>query len=447
MAGKKNKRIFWIGGIIIVLLVIVSVVKSSGGTELKVTTDQAALRTIVETVVANGRIQPETEVIISSEVSGKILELPLKEGDQVKTGDLLVKINPDLALAALDRARAALNTARANEAGSKARLTQAEAQFSNAELSFSRSQSLFDQGAISRAEFEDAQASHLTAEAEVEAARQSVLAAEFNVQSALAGVKEAEDSYSRTTITSPMDGTISRLDVEVGEQVVGAMQMTGTEIMRVANLEIMEVVVDVNESDIVRVNFGDTAKIEVDAYLDREFLGVVTEIANSAKAATASLDQVTNFEVKVRILQSSYTDLIKPDSPGLSPFRPGMNATVEIQTATKRNVVAIPIECITMRSDTTSSDKPSAADVFLTKKSDEDGESFTVVFVPSPTNRAQIRVVETGIQDDRYIEIVSGLNEGDKVISGPYDAVSQKLYPGAEIDEVSKDNLYSGNRK
>ncbi|HLV53142.1 MAG TPA: biotin/lipoyl-binding protein, partial [Cryomorphaceae bacterium] len=263
MAGKKNKRIFWIGGIIIVLLVIVSVVKSSGGTEFKVTTDQAALRTIVETVVANGRIQPETEVIISSEVSGKILELPLKEGDQVKTGDLLVKINPDLALAALDRARAALNTARANEAGSKARLTQAEAQFSNAELSFSRSQSLFDQGAISRAEFEDAQASHLTAEAEVEAARQSVLAAEFNVQSALAGVKEAEDSYSRTTITSPMDGTISRLDVEVGEQVVGAMQMTGTEIMRVANLEIMEVVVDVNESDIVRVNFGDTAKIEV----------------------------------------------------------------------------------------------------------------------------------------------------------------------------------------
>ena len=210
MAGKKKKRLYWIAGIVIVALILISVFQSSGDGATRVTAEESRLRNIVETVVANGRIQPETEVVISSEVSGKILELPLKEGDRVNEGDLLVRINPDLSLAALDRARAALNTARANEAGAKARLTQAEAQYQNSTLSFERNQNLFDRGVISQADFEDAQAAHLTAESEVEAARQSLLAAEFNVQSAQAGVKEASDSYARTTITSPMTVALLR---------------------------------------------------------------------------------------------------------------------------------------------------------------------------------------------------------------------------------------------
>ncbi len=442
MTGKKKKRFIWIAVIIIAILVIVAVVKNSGSDRIKVTTDEAQLRTIVETVVANGKIQPETEVVISSEVSGKILELPFKEGNQVNKGDLLVRINPDLSLAALDRARAALNTAHANEATSRARLTQAQAQLNNANLSFTRNQSLFDQGAISQSEFDDAQAANQSANAEVEAARQSVRASEFNVQSAQASVKEASDSFSRTTINSPMTGTISRLEAEVGEQVVGAMQMTGTEIMRVANLDVMEVVVDVNESDIVRVNFGDTATIEVDAYLEREFKGIVTEIANSAKSTSTSVDQVTNFEVKIRILRDSYEDLINLKQPELSPFRPGMNATVDIQTATKRDVVTVPIESITTRTDTSASTSRSATDRLMGPKTDEDQKPMTVVFLPGSHNTAQVRVVKTGIQDDRYIEITEGVESGEKIISGPYDAVSQKLMPGDEIETVAKDNLY-----
>jgi HlyD family secretion protein len=439
---KRTKRLLWISGIVIAALVVVAVIKrqNEGGT--KVTTATSSEKTIVETVVANGKIQPETEVIISSEVSGKILELPFKEGAKVEKGDLLVKINPDLAQAALDRAEAAFNNAQANKANAAARLVQAKAQLRNAELSFQRSDKLYEDGAISQSEFDNAQASYETAQAEVTAAEESVKAAQYSVQSAQASVKEARDSYSRTTIVSPMNGTISRLEVEEGEQVVGAMQMTGTEIMRVANLDVMEVLVDVNESDIVRVAFGDTATVEVDAYTNRKFKGVVTEIANSAKSTGMTADQVTNFEVKIRILQESYDDLIDPDHPELSPFRPGMNATVDIITAKKENVIAVPIESVTTRTDTAKADKVSAVDRLVGKKSDEETEPFTVVFVLTENDKAQIQVVETGIQDDKYIEIISGIELDTEVISGPYDLVSQKLMPGDKVEAVSKEDLY-----
>ena len=239
-----------------------------------------------------------------------------------------------------------------------------------------------------------------------------------------------------------MDGTISRLEVEEGEQVVGAMQMTGTEIMRVANLDVMEVLVDVNESDIVRVAFGDTATVEVDAYTNRKFKGIVTEIANSAKSTGMTADQVTNFEVKIRIIQESYEDLIDPEHPELSPFRPGMNATVDIITAKKEDVIAVPIEIVTTRTDTAKADKVSAVDRLVGKKADEETEPFTVVFVLTDDDKAQIQVVETGIQDDKYIEITRGIDLDTEVISGPYDLVSQKLMPGDEVEAVSKEDLY-----
>lgn len=439
---KKTKRLLWISGIVIIALVVVSIVKKKSGGDTKVTVAQSTGRTIVETVVANGKIQPETEVIISSEVSGKILELPFKEGSKVQKGELLAKINPDLAQAALDRSEAAYNNMRANKANASARLVQAKAQLRNAELSFRRSEKLYQDGAISTSEFDNAQASFETAAAEVTAAEESEKAAKFSVQSAQASVKEARDSYSRTTIVSPMDGTISRLLIEEGEQVVGAMQMTGTEIMRVANLDVMEVLVDVNESDIVRVTFGDTATVEVDAYVNRKFKGVVTEIANSAKSSGMTADQVTNFEVKIRILQESYADLIDPEHPELSPFRPGMNATVDIITAKKANVIAVPIESVTTRTDTAKSDKVSAVDRLVGQKTDEDSEPFTVVFVLTEAGKAQIQLVETGIQDDKYIEITNGIEADSEVISGPYDLVSQKLMPGDKVEAVSKEDLY-----
>ena len=435
---KKKKRLLWIVALIILILIILAWAKNRSGDEYNVTTARVTQRTINETVIANGKIQPETEVIISSEVSGKILELPFKEGARVKKGELLVKINPDLAQASLDRAQAALNNAKANKAGAEARLLQAEAQFKNNKTNRVRNQTLFEKGAISQAEYDNIEASFETAEAEVMAARQSVKAAAFSIQSANAGVKESSDSYDRTTIYAPMDGTISRLNVEVGEQVVGAMQMTGTEIMRVANLEVMEVLADINESDIVRINFKDTASVEVDAYLNRKFKGMVTEIANSAKNTGLSADQVTNFEVKIRISPDSYADLKKAE---MAPFRPGMNATVEINTETKANVLAVPIESITTRSDTSQAKSRSSVERILGETKLEDQKPITCVFVLSG-NKVEVKAVETGIQDDRYIEIISGLNKDDEIVSGPFNLVSQQLMPGDAVKVVSKENLY-----
>ena len=439
--SKTRKRLIWIVVLVIVALIIAAVVVKRGGNKTKVTSSEVTVRTISETVVANGKIQPETEVVISSEVSGKILELPFKEGAKVKKGDLLVKINPDLAQAALERAVASLNSAKANKANADARLLQAEAQYRNSQVVFERNQKLLDQGAISQADFDNLKTNYESAEAEVLAARQSVKASEFSVESAQASVKEARDSYSRTTIYSPMDGTISSLSVEEGEQVVGAMQMTGTEIMRVANLDVMEVLADVNESDIVRVNFNDTASIEVDAYVDRKFKGIVTEIANSANSSGLSADQVTNFEVKIRILSTSYTDLIDTSGASLSPFRPGMNATVEIKTDMVQNTLSVPIESITSRTDTSSSKKRSGVERIMGGVGEENIEPFTCVFVKNG-ERVELQVVKTGIQDDTYIEIKAGLEEGQEIISGPYDAVSQKLMPGDEVQVVSKEDLY-----
>lgn len=435
---KKKKRLLWIGAIVIVVLAVIAWSKSRSGESFKVTTSEVVERTIVETVIANGKIQPETEVIISSEVSGKILELPFKEGAKVKKGDLLVRINPDLAQASLDRTRAALNNAKANKAGADARLLQAEAQFKNAKSIRDRNEVLLEKGAISQADYEDIEATFESSEAEVKAARESAKAASYSIQSAMAGVKEASDSYDRTTIYAPMDGTVSRLNVEVGEQVVGAMQMTGTEIMRVANLEVMEVLADVNESDIVRVRFNDTANVEVDAYLNRKFKGIVTEIANSAKTAGMSADQVTNFEVKIRILPESYADL---NDATMSPFRPGMNATVDIRTKTSENVLSVPIESITQRTDTSKAKSRSSVERIMGETKSDDQKPITCVFILSG-NTVEVTAVETGIQDDRYIEIISGLSAGDKVISGPFDLVSQKLMPGDEVKVVSKENLY-----
>lgn len=374
--------------------------------------------TIIETVAATGKIQPEVEVSISSEVSGEIIELPIKEGQDVKKGDLLVRINPDLVQGALNQVQAALQNSRSG-------LAQAEASLKVAKLNFERNKPLFDKGVISKADYD-------RAESDYEVAQANKQSAYYNVQSVAAQVKQAQDNLGRTSIFAPRDGTISKLSVELGERVVGTAQQAGTEIVRVANLTNMEVEVDVNENDIVKIEVGDSTIVEVDAYLKKEFKGIVTEIANSAET-TLTADQVTNFKVKVRILEKSYKDLLEGRSETYSPFRPGMTATVDVITNKSEESIAAPISAIVIKTDTsaTRSGKPK-------KDIKGDEKKFECVFVKNG-DEAKLKVVTTGIQDDSTIEILSGLDEGDEIITGPYNLVTKSLKTGDKV-EIKDEN-------
>lgn len=416
---------------IILLFILLLIFKKAGWIgnkkSLAVTTEAVQRRTIVETVTANGKVQPEVEVKISADVSGEVIQLLVKEGDEVKKGELLVKINPDVYVSVKERAIASLNTSMANLANSKARLAQVKAQFINAEANNKRNQSLFNDGAISQSEFDASQSANDVAKAEVEAAEQSVLASQFSVKSAEASVKEAGDNLSKTTIFAPVSGTVSMLNIEEGERVVGTLQMAGTEMMRIANLKEMEVQVDVNENDIVRLSLGDTTDIEIDAYSEREFRGIVTQIANSAKTIGLSADQVTNFEVKIRVLRSSYEDLIKKGNEHLSPFRPGMSATVEIRTKTAINVLSVPIQAVTMREDSLSGSFPKNE---LTDDPDSNMQECIFIFDNGTAKKQNVKI---GIQDSKYIEITEGVHEKQLVVSGPYITVSKELNDGDKV--------------
>ncbi len=404
---------------IVALIALVFVGKNKNRDVREVEISKIEPITIIETVAATGKIQPEVEVALSSEVSGEIIELPVKEGQQVKKGDLLVKINPDLIQSALSQAQAGLQNVRAQ-------LSQTEASLKNAELTYNRNKSLFEKGVISKSDWD-------RTVADFEMAQANKQAAYYNVQSAAANVKQTRDNLTRTSIFAPMDGTISKLSVELGERVVGTAQMAGTEIVRVANLNNMEVEVDVNENDIVKVAIGDSTIVEVDAYLKREFKGLVTEIANSAETAL-SVDQVTNFKVKVRILPESYEDLTKDKPEFYSPFRPGMTATVDVITEKKENVIGIPISAIVVKlpSDTITTRKTETKSVVS-----GDEEKFEGVFV-NQNGKAVLKVVETGIQDDSNIEITSGLATEDIVITGPYNVVTKRLESGDKVQEMDE---------
>jgi len=438
---NSKKWIYILIGIVVILVIVAIVKGKGGGSGLEVTAEKVSRRTIVETVAASGKIQAETEVVISSDVSGEIIFLGVEEGEKIKKGDILIKIDPDLVESALSRAEASLNTAKANLSGSKARLAQAESTFENAQAIFERNQKLYKDKVISQAEYDQAKANYEVADSDVNAAEESVNAALFNVKSSEATLKEAQENLGRTSIYSPIDGTITKLNKETGERVVGTAQMAGTDIMTVADLNIMEVAVEVNENDIVRVNIGDTAEIEVDAYLDQAFKGVVTEIANSANIEGMSADQVTNFDVKIRVLKSSYADLLKGEKDQNSPFRPGMSATVDIRTTVADNVIAVPIQSVTTRSDSSESKTDEDSEELL-----DDDEKRTCVFVVDQ-DKAKVVYVETGIQNTMYIEIRSELDTSQHVITSPYSAVSRKLRDGKAIELVTEDELFSKKDK
>ena len=416
----KNKKILKILiPIVVVLLIFAIIGKKAGwfgkGVTVKVAVENVEKRTIIETITANGKIQPEKEVKISPDVSGEIVELRVNEGDHVEKGQLLLRIKPDVYISQKDRSLAAISSARA-------RLAQTQAQFMQAELAFKRTKQLFDEQTISKSEYEQAEATYSVAKAEVDAAN-------FSVVSTEAALKEANENLIKTSIYAPMTGSVSMLLVELGERVAGTGLMAGTELLRVADLSRMEAQVEVNENDIVRVNLGDTAVIEVDAYINEKFKGIVTEIASSAKTTGVSADQVTNFDVKIQVLPESYQKLAEPGHG--NPLRPGMSTTVEIQTESKSDIITVPIQSVTTRTDTTK---------FVLTPSVEDIR--TLVFI-TDGERAFARDVTTGIQDNSYIEILTGISVEDRVISAPFSAISKKLSDSTLIKIVKKKDLFS----
>ncbi len=456
-----KKPLILIGSGIIILFTIIAIKSCTNSGAVEVTVEKVQRRTIIETVSANGKIQPEVQLKISSDVSGEVVEMMVKEGDHVNKGDLLVKIKPDIYQSAVDRASAAVSSSQSNIETAKAQLSQVKAQFANAEASFNRSKKLFDQGAVSQADFDNAKASYESAKAQVESAEEGIKASMFNVTSAQASQKEAVENLNKTSIFAPVGGTVSKLSKEKGERVVGTNMMEGSEIMTLANLNEMEVSVDVNENDIVRVHMNDTADIEVDAYLDRKFKGIVTEIANSANTSGVMADQVTNFTVKIRILQESYKDLMDPKDPNMSPFRPGMSATVDIHTKSAPNVLSLPIQAVTTRSDSTvnaKDEKKENRDDYGAKVVDEKKEKIEAaktskdlkpqecVFV-FKDGKVTLQKVRTGIQDNLAIEIIEGLKEGDEVVNGPYNAVAKLLKNGMEVKKSEKSDIAGSWKK
>jgi len=442
----KLKTILIITGILIALLVVAKLTGLIGGEKTeKVTIEKAAQREVIETVTASGKIQPETEVKLSSEVSGEVTELLVKEGDVVKKGQLLIKVRPDVLKSGYDRAVASYSSQKAGVSAAQQLLKQNEGNFVNAEATYKRNVELFGKKVISASEFDAAKAAYLTAKTNLARAKDDVTAARFQLEQSGANVQEASANLAKATIFAPVDGVISKLSVELGDRILGTAQMAGTEIMRISNLSSMEVNVDVNENDINRVNVGDNATIEVDAFADKKFKGVVTEIASSSKdvGTTTSVDQVTNFNVKVRILAESY-DNIKGGAKDLpSPFRPGMSATVDIESESLKGL-AIPIQSVFTEDKTKA--KPGAekneenTDQQKNKLTDKTVKQYVYVFDAGTVKRVE---VTTGIQNDQYIIIKSGLKTGQEIVTGPYSAIQNRLKDGAKVEKTTKDQLFA----
>lgn len=439
---KKNTLKFVIIGVVL-LIVVLGIAHKKGwigsGDKIMVATEKVQKRAITETVSASGKVQAEIEVKLSSEVSGEIVELIVKEGDVVKKGQLLCKIRPDILQSGYNRAVASLNTQRASLAGAQQQLLQAEATFRNTQASYKRSVELFKQKVLSAAENDAALAEYQSAKANLEALKQNIIGSKYGVEQSQAVVKEAADNLDRTIIYAPVDGVVSKLSVELGERVVGTAQMAGTEIMRISNLNSMEVNVNVNENDINRVAIGNLADIEVDAFQEKKFEGKVTEIASSANVVGESTDQVTNFSVKIRILPESYAAYMKNRDKEKSPFLPGLSATVDIKTK-QASGIAVPIQSVTTREDVNMNAGQN------TKKDKDKPAVKEYVFVFANGLVRQVAVT-TGIQNDTYIQVLSGLKGNEEIVSAPFSAISKTLKDSIAVEKVSKDKLFEGEVK
>ena len=452
--AKNNNTLKYVligAGILVIVAVAGNKLGWFGKSEVtQVAVEKVAKRTIIETVSASGKVQPEIEVKLSAEVSGEVVELLVKEGDVVKKGQLLCKVRPDVLKSGFDRAVASLNSQKASLASTQQQLKQVEANFANITARYKRNQELFAKKVISAAEFDAVKAEYEASKASLESTRQNVIASRFGVEQSNAVVKEAGANLAKTTINAPVDGVISKLSIELGDRILGTSQMAGTEIMRISNLSSMEVSVDVNESDINRVSVGDLADIEVDAFQNQKFKGEVTEIASSSSVVGTSTDQVTNFTVKVRILPESYAKLVRSDAANPSPFRPGLSATVDIQTE-QFSGIAVPIQSVTTREKKKEENEAEKGAKAATAKDEKEKLKDTepvkeYVFVYNAGKVKQV-LVTTGIQDDTYILIKSGLKGGEEVISLPFTAISKTLKDSAMVEKVDKEKLFAGEKK
>ncbi len=441
----SNKKIFIIIGAVVLLVVLGITGKKMGwiGSKDGIEVEFATVKKtqIVERVSASGKIYPEVEVKLSPDVSGEITELLVKEGDSVKEGQLLLKIRPDTYQTAVDRTRASLGSQGANIEQANARLQQAKAQYFRAKADFGRQQKLYDDQIISLQDFQAAEATFKVAESELRAAEKTVESARYTLQSARATLEEAQANLSLTTIFAPQSGIISSLNVEQGERVVGTVQMTGTELLRIAEFKNMEVRVNVNENDIIRIGMNDTTYVEVDAYPEQKFIGIVTSIAKSANnLQTVTADAVTEFEVKIRMNRESYKTLLEKRK---FPFLPGMTASVEIITNRKNNALAVPLAAVTVRSgkynnSKENKDSPKGKPKKETTQNKKQEEMKEVVFVRDEKNKVKMVKVTTGLSDFDNIEILSGIEEGKEVVVAPYNAISKTLEDESTI-RIAKD--------
>jgi HlyD family secretion protein len=432
----KKKTLWWIiGGSVLLLIIIIVIGKSTGDKGIKVAVEKTTTHTITETVTASGKIYPETEVKISPEVSGEIIELTVQEGDSVRKGQLLVRINAAIYSSIVNQAEASVQQSRAQVANSREMVAQAKANYDQALANYTRNKKLYEDKVISALEFEQSESAYRSAKASYEAAQANVSGGSYSVQGAAAGLSQARENLRKTTIVAPTSGIISALNVKLGERVVGTAQMAGTEMLTIADLGRIEVRVDVSETDIAKVKLGDTTIIEADAYRNRKFTGTVSKISVSSKATglqQVSTDQVTNYTVHILILPSSYADLMA-QMPSKFPFKPGMSASVEIQTRRERNILSVPVNAVTTRDFADS----------LKKKNEQINEVRQVVFVfDENTKKVSVRDVKTGIQDNQYIQILSGLKEGEQVVIAPYGAIARTLKDKTSVKTVDKDKLF-----
>lgn len=452
-----SKKLIWVIVslfLVIILLIVISKSRKDEGT--KVTSEKVTRRTIIETVNASGKIYPEVEVKVSPDISGEIVELNVQEGDSVRKGQVLARIYADIYSSQRDQAAAMVAQSQAQVLNTEAQLDALRSTLEQAETQYKRQRQLLDDKIISPAEFEQAEQTVKSARANYKAAVQQIRGTQASVQSAQAQLTRANKDVSRATLIAPMNGVVSLLAVKKGERVVGTAQMAGTEMLRVADMSVLEVKVNVGENDIPKVKLGDSALIEVDAYPNRKFKGIVTRIASSnttaglASAAVSSGTDVTNYEVHIRLLRQSYQDLFDNAKPHSLPFRPGMNASADIQTRTHNDVLAVPINAVTTRNkkgeapkkkkdskegeDKDESNEPSS--------SAKDDDLEEVVYIVKPDKTVKKVKVKTDIQDISYIEITAGLQPGDEVVTGPYNVVSKTLKENDKVKVVKKSELF-----
>ncbi|MCG9900087.1 MAG: efflux RND transporter periplasmic adaptor subunit [Hydrotalea sp.] len=449
-----SKKIIWVIVALVAVLLILVGLKKGGviGKEegVEVTTEKVVTRTIIETVNASGKVYPEVEVKVSPDISGEIVELTVNEGDSVSRGQVLARIYADILSTQKDQASAIVSQQQAQVSNSVAQLGALRANLAQAEANYNRQKKLYEEKVISKLEYEQAEQAYKSAQANLNAAIEGINGLKAAVKSAEAQLNRANKDVSRTTIVAPMNGVVSLLAVKKGERVVGTAQMAGTEMMRIADMSSFEVRVDVGENDITKVKIGDTALVEVDAYNNRKFKGVVYKIANpqlNSATGVASSNEVTNYKVHIRLMPESYKDLIS--SKNRFPFRPGMTASADIQTKTKRDVVAVALNAVTTRdskkesnsSEKSEGEKNDKAPAETSDKSSSD-DIEEVVFVLQADATVKKVKVKTDIQDLNHIEILSGLKVGDEVIVGPYNVVSKSLKEGDKVKVVKKDKLF-----